>query len=118
MFRPTVTNAVNEWKFPKKLPATESRRRLTLKRIALQRLDDWRNIAIPLIDDISHDDISHAATARKTWVRISQPFRLLRGRPLVRPRQLNRHVRNENVQGWPSAVPRCSVENRIGPAFL
>ena len=43
---------------------------------------------------------------------------LLRPNPLIRSRTLTATSEMKMCSGLPSAVPRCSVEMRIGPAFL
>ena len=44
------------------------------------------------------DDISHAATARKTWGSNKPTLRLLRFHPFIRACHLDRHIRNKDVQ--------------------
>ena len=49
----------------RKLPTSESRQRLTLKRIALQNLDDWRKNTISLKIPQSNQTVKLANAVRK-----------------------------------------------------
>ena len=63
-------------------------------------------------------DISHARMARNTWVRVSLPFVYCALIHWSEPVSLTATSEIKMCRGLPSAKPLCSVENRIGPAFL